>query len=310
MNILDVLNTDAGRYSLAIKDNLPITKYTNNSVHQLLGTDEEKVYMRGHFWINPQVSQILEPTLTKIDIANEYKHIEDNYEAFLHFSGIEEKRYKYPQIYLDTDSFNSNSGGDGFVAMEAEAVYATARDAATGDTANNTIDIEVGNSEFAGLYYISRGFLPFDTSGLSDAATVTAPCTLRLNNANINGGTANKFYIVSNTQASGTALTTADYDQLGAVDCGDGLMDFTSLGTQSQTLNATGRGLISLTGFTQLGLKHTGDFENTTPTGVHRADASSSNDVDAGDRPFLTVTYTLPAGGAVTGYKALLNVGI
>src|SRR3990167_10504580 len=104
---LKLANTDAGRFLLGIKDNRKIVKLTPNSYH--LQNDERSV--TAIFYTYNFVERKLQPIIDKIDIADDY--IENEHDAFLHYSGLEEKHWKYPHVYLATDTFNSDTGGHG-----------------------------------------------------------------------------------------------------------------------------------------------------------------------------------------------------
>lgn len=202
-----------------------------------------------------------------------------------------------------TDTFYANAGGDGAVRTfgSGGGWFATARGAATGHDAYG------GNTGHYSAYVdppnglISRGFYPFDTSALPDGATITAASLFVYSyvtpGTGGGGSTDNKSVcVVESTQASPTALTTADYDQVGSTLLADRIpfSSFPSAGYQEIPLNATGLAAISKTGYTKLALIAGYDFDNVAPTTDWCGFASKfSDETGTSMDPYLKVTYTV-----------------
>ena len=71
------------------------------------------------------------------------------------------------------------------------------------------------------------------------------------------------------------------------------------------SLNATGRGWISKTGITKLGLRLAGDIDNSTPTGYNSLEIMSESSSYA---PVLTITYSAGWSGTIGGVTNPANV--
>lgn len=150
---------------------------------------------------------------------------------------------------------------------------------------------------------IARAFFPFDTSALPDEATISAATfNVYVNYVEDDDNDGDDWInIVQTTQASNTELVTSDYDQCGAVDNpteGATRIDLGNI-TASQynvwTLNATGIGFISKTGFTKLGLREGHDAIDSPISGSNywnRIKTRYSEYTGTGSDPYLSVTYT------------------
>lgn len=179
-------------------------------------------------------------------------------------------------------TFWSDRGGDG--SREASsAVWATAHDAASASSDFS----RVACSGDIGDYEVGRVFLPFDTSALPDSITiVSAILSLYATDPHSSSET---WVVVQSTQANNSSLADADFDQLGTTSGGTILATGISTGAYNDiTLNATGRGWISKTGYTPLGLRGLNDINNTAP-GAVREDFTINFTTTT---PKLVVTYT------------------
>lgn len=116
--------------------------------------------------------------------------------------------------------------------------------------------------------------------------------------------------VVQTSQPSTSELTTADYDLCGdAIDNptkGSANIDLTGLtigAYRDFTLNATGLGWISKTGYTMLGVREGHDIQDiwSDPGEVDKESGiwvSASEQTDTSQDPYLSVTYT--TGGTAT----------
>jgi len=129
-------------------------------------------------------------------------------------------------------------------------------------------------------YQILRGFIPIDTSAIDDDVGIASATLNVYTDGKINLDNDGKDYIqvVQANQANTATLATGDYDECGkslaegwsnafqhdiiegatAIDLGD----ISVPGWETWTLNATGRGWISKTGYTKLGLREGHDLED------------------------------------------------
>jgi len=203
-----------------------------------------------------------------------------------------------------------SSSGDGYVKYANAADWATAQGSADGNAVDYT---SADNGEFCevgiegdGQYRITRGFLPFDTSGLPDTATILAATLSIYADSNVidddNDGD-DWINIVQASQAATNQLVNGDYDT-----CGDSVDDPTEGATRidigninanqynTWTLNATGRGWISKTGYTKLGVREGHDCLDNAYVGgtgtYNRMGAYNSEETGTTKDPKLVVTYS------------------
>lgn len=283
---MNLINTEAGRYLLGIKNNYPIVKVTPSSYIQQL----DKETFKGVFFSYDKVDEIFQPIISKIKISNEeYKPVDDYYKAFLHFSGLE-KSNKYPQIYLT--AYSAVAAGSGRI-VASNAVWATARAATTG-TLTGT-DSYVGAEFTASTYYIYRAFTSHNTASIPDAASISAAdITATPTDVNDADNDGNDFItVVQSTQADATNLVAGDFDQVGsteAIDSGQ-RKDLTGLsGEQTFTFNATGRGYVSKTGHSTFALRGGHDLNNSA-VGAGQTYCTWGNDAMT-----LNVTFSVAGG--------------
>lgn len=206
---------------------------------------------------------------------------------------------------MDTSTSYYAGAGDGYVHLEDEPDWDTCHDAATGTGVafggQSDMYVQVNTG-----YTIRRVFLPIDTSALPDDATISAAALYTFVKTKLdNDNDANAWItVVQTSQPDPTQLTTADYDL-----CGDSI-DNPTEGTADRkditaipvvpdqyinwVLNATGRGWISKTGYTLLGLREGHDCVDDAPDGRNNLFGYTSERAGTSQDPYLSVTYTVP----------------
>jgi len=197
------------------------------------------------------------------------------------------------------------SSVDGFAEI-SDAVWATARGAATGGSASDSggvystycaADLNLGT------YTITRTFWLFDTSALTAGATISAAVAsfAAAGGASTNADTT-AMHIVASTPASNTAITTADYDQIGSTTFGNITIAnwVTTNNTYNDiTLNASGLAAISKTGITKFAGRLALDLNDVAPTGNNYIGSGYfADNAGTSSDPKLVITYTAPAGPA------------
>lgn len=193
-----------------------------------------------------------------------------------------------------TTTFFAHSG-DGYVRNGWLAdTWANVRGASSGSLWNSSsteFSVHSGFDSGTTQYVNMRGFIPFDTSSLPDDAVVTS-ATLHLYASSFPGGNGTTTGIVLGTPASTTNLALGNYDQIGSTE-GTDRVSVTTTGWKTYTLNSTGKGWISPTGWTNLAVRTVADLANYAPAhaggfyiGAFFGTAESSND------PYLEITYT------------------
>jgi hypothetical protein len=204
---------------------------------------------------------------------------------------------------MSTLTVNSNSGGDGTI-YGTGATYATAHDATSGTvTKTSATDVIAQNDKVSSTeWYVRRAFYPFDTSALGSSAVITAatfrwyfyngtnPTTLNPN--------ADSISLVQSSQASGTDLVAADFDNVGTTKGATDILRSTmsaSAGYLEMSLNSTGLTWINKTGYTFLCLRSANDIANSAPTGRSFVDGSNFSNSST-NKPELVITYSIPSG--------------
>lgn len=184
-------------------------------------------------------------------------------------------------------------------------VWSTVHAASTGDVFNTDVASKAF-VEYYTDYDIGRFFLPVDTSGIPDTATITAATLyVYLGNATDADNDGDDWVnVVQTSQASPTALVSGDFDQAGAVSNpteGSTRKDLTGLATgqyHSFALNATGLTWVSKTGYTLLGLREGHDALNSAFVGAssdNQFNISTSEETGTSQDPYLEVTYYVPS---------------
>jgi hypothetical protein len=165
-----------------------------------------------------------------------------------------------------------NVGNTG-ICTKADGNYDTAYGATdAGSTSNNTA-LAVNNTG-TGSYSITRGFLYFDTSAISDSVTVTS-ATLKLY-ASAKGGSG-EIKIGASTSTN-TTYANADYDLFGTETGG---LDLTSINTSaynSFTISSPNT-RINKTGNTQLSVYTNYAFGSNFNATFNGSDAGSNKPV-------------------------------
>ena len=194
---------------------------------------------------------------------------------------------------------------DGRAYTTGQATWALAHDAATGDGAGDneggTGISMVESTHQGGLYEIIRAFLLFDTSAINDAETITAATLSVWGSFKTNTDNDGNDYVnvYTTTPASNTAITTADFDQIGTTEQATSI-DYGSITADDTiytnfTLNATGRGNISKTGITKFGMREGHDVLNDPIAVATRNDLDIRTAESTGttNDPKLVVTSSL-----------------
>lgn len=157
---------------------------------------------------------------------------------------------------------------------------------------------------------LNRGIFLFDSSGLPDAAIISA-ATLSLygNTKYDNGSFAPNINIYSSAPASNVALAAGDFDSLGSTAFCDTPITYANWIYASPfwndfALNATGLAAIDKTGVSKFGARNANyDVAATSPTWAYAKECQIGcyfSEKGTGYKPKLVVTYTVPAAPTVT----------
>ncbi|MGH2612816.1 MAG: hypothetical protein ACRDFB_07175 [Rhabdochlamydiaceae bacterium] len=291
--LLDLANTEAGRFLLGVKD-YPIVKLTPNSVHQLIRFEGEKPIIDARFYIFNRIAKILLPPVEKMQIAKEKE-----YEAFLHFSNLEPKNYKYPQIFLDSSSIYPSAGvsnAEGVLLYSSSAWFswATCKSQTTATTERNNAEDgslvshtgSIGNDQ----YIILRYFFEIDYTSLPSGFTATE-VVWNFNARYYHAPTTSIDISVMCEGTQSNTLVTSDFGAWGT-DLG---RDSSGLngnqGWYSLTQNATGIAYVT-SAKVKYAWVESGDFDNSAPGDLAGPVFKTAS--DSTSPPYMTVTYTPP----------------
>lgn len=313
-----IANSPIGRFLLGVTEKkLPVVAISPNAVIFKIGNWVKNKFgivvpeFYGEFFAgfgnNVEILKPLPYIDTLRDFHPKYSPVGINefIKAVEHYSGY--TRGNFPTLFLDgpTDFEAATGGTAGIYA--ANATYSTARSASTASGAQQAI----GNDAVAG-YEITRWFCPTDFSTIAAGSDVTATNGyLYPTGRNTTTDDTGKFILT--TQASTSAIANDDFDNLT-------LNSPTTYGTSgaysSFTLNqysaaiAMTAGFQTLVeaaagvGFVKMGMRATGDIDNTTPTTRSFLNFSQSN----GQRTKFAITWTPPsaAGAADLSYAGMM----
>jgi hypothetical protein len=218
-----------------------------------------------------------------------------------------------PDAHPETDTV------DGYVWRQGvDQIFTDIRTGSGTNSADSTnlIFLAIRASTTAGLYErLYRGITLFDTSSLLAGAVLTVVdydlyyvVASFIDQLNGDAHANSAAVLVQTNPASDTSLTLTDYNNghyldTGSANLGEGdtQANIVIAGdgyTDTITANATGRGLVNLTGITKFGIAKKWDYDDTTTgltwssAGFQATWAHSADEV--GKEPKLTVTYTRP----------------
>lgn len=231
------------------------------------------------------------------------------------------------------------SRSDGAVNEAADALWATARGALTGDSVSNT-DAAYNIFTYGDTsprFDITRGFFHFltgDTIGTDqqiDSATLSLAA---VNKVNADNDGLDYMVVTATNVTDVTTIATADYDQVKGDDGNFPLGALVAMQEQSDqidlgvivadsstynvfTLNATGRGNIAKGAgeVTRLGLAEGHDATNNaidnTAANENRMRVMFFESTGSGQDPLLTVTHSTAVVAAVSGIADIfLSLGV
>ncbi len=232
-------------------------------------------------------------------------------------------------IFGTVDSYYSGAG-DGYIEGTG-ASFAAAHDNATGSSVNYTsVSASIYVYRDAGsTWWIRRGALPFDTSGLPDTDVISA-ATLYwyATGAWVNDDADSNSYVgvVHTFTASNTVLATGDYDDIGSDNDTGGramqpniqqgaatvaLSTITGAGYYSHALNATGLAWISNTSYTKLGIREGHDILEDLPgfaaNKFNGGGFYCSEQTGTANDPYISITHAPASTGRP---KTLASLGV
>lgn len=203
---------------------------------------------------------------------------------------------------MATVDFFADSG-DGAI-QQTNASWDTCHDAADGAGVEDSFFF-VNSSKFGSSYRIQRGFIPFNTSEIPNEAIIqSATLFIAVFDKENSDNDGDDFIVtVQTSQADPLNLSTADFDQCGAINNpteGSNRIDIGNIvtgGTYNEfVLNSTGLSWINKNGWTLLGLREGHDVIDSPYGG---ADSTNNYirvyDAFTANSPILQVKYYIPS---------------
>lgn len=214
------------------------------------------------------------------------------------------KGLTYP-VWIDPTLDFTTSASDGF-AYTDDAVYATARTAASADWVTSTTPgLSVGQD--SGPFYVARSYLYFNTASIPDTATISGSYLYLQLAADFSTTDFNIFVQNGMPTYPRDPLIAADYNY-SLYSGNGGQINTSGMVTWAYnvlTLTATGISWVNKTGYTKFMLRSDRDFYANTPSGMEFV-SICGYEYGAGSEPQLRVVYTVPiASPTVTTMDAL-----
>jgi len=227
------------------------------------------------------------------------------------------------RVFTDTTTSYYAGAGDGWIRERGNSTWTASHDVSSGDYQSYT-----GTNGWGGvgydsnsnvLFLVQRGYFPVDTSSLSVGVTISGATfniyTSILSNEDNDGD--DWVNIVQTTTASNTALATSDFSKCGTTnDPTEGatrisLANFNNTAYTGWTLNSTGLGWISKTGYTKLGMREGHDALNNSilkvSTTYNTFLFQTSEQTDTSQDPYLSVTYSTGYSGDWTSSEMSID---
>ena len=275
---------------------LKIDKITPNSVHS---------QNTGYFFTRPRFAEALAYNLSPFCYFQELRSPKFSWRfspaglAYVLLFGLLGKFAGLPLAFMATTTNYYPVVGDAAPGRwDLGNVWATEHDAATAGQldagANPYLLVRYFNSGGGLKYTISRNFSNYDTSGISDTATVTGVTSyVYWNGANADDS---RSYNVYGSTAQDT-IAVEDWDLGGTTAYSDTAVtqaSYVSAGYKSWVWNATGIAAVSLTGITKICYRDvTKDVANVAPVSENNCFITFYTSAQTGtaEDPYLSVTY-------------------
>ena len=173
--------------------------------------------------------------------------------------------------------------------------------------------VYIGSGTISDWRIMLRGFFLFDTSALTNAATISASVLSIYGTIKTDGlslGANHETNIYTSTPASNTSLASSDYSNTADVaQCDNGITyaDYSTVSYNNWALNSTGKGNINKTGISKFATKFVFDATDTeqSRSGNNLTSTLSGYYSNNGsNKPKLVVTYT-----TLTHYSLVMGTG-
>lgn len=219
-------------------------------------------------------------------------------------------------VYSEPTPGNSTTSGIVFRG-NVDETFSTIRSSAGNSVANlnNTVfgaelDASATTNQFS---FLKRGFVTFNTFGLSAAANISAVTLSIYGNAKTNGLGTPDMHVAGVTLGNPYTLVTSDFAKAQTTSFGSiSYASFSTTGYNDISLNASGIAAINKVGFTEFSIQLSWDILNNFSGTWSASPANSQMAVVNGNgvssqRPKLTITYEQSA--LFGNYAPLIRVG-
>ncbi|GEM_PF-5978305 len=192
-----------------------------------------------------------------------------------------------------------SASSDGRIGINNQTTWANAHDNVGGITYGGSLGTVSSFVNSTPAYYISRTFLPFDTSILPEnIPVVQVQLSLYVTSKTSTDSDTQDFAgVLKSTQTSPLSLTGSDFDNCGTLvnPISGGSLQLSAIPSNAHAtflLNETGRTFVNSSGWTLLCLRSGNDILNLTPVnGGDTVIFSTFEETVATKRPKLKVTY-------------------
>jgi hypothetical protein len=293
---------------------------TPNSIHTIEGLKYtkkgkfKKAEMSAAFFTRPRFAEALAYNLSPVAYFQMPKNpvwrfspVGFAYMLCLGFIGLKTLGIPFGWMGTTTDYYCGTGTGQ-IQNDRSPSTWSAVRDGTTGTFARYNAEAQERCTCYKNStrFIIERVFLPTDTSGLPDDATISEADLMAKVQARYDNDNDAKGYIaaVETSQASNTALVVNDYNNVGSTAVSD-TVDTTGATAESWitfSLTAGGLALISKTGYTKLGLREGHDLENEeiSNSGSYAGVSVYTNYVTGtSSDPYLSITYSAGAASFI-----------
>ena len=202
----------------------------------------------------------------------------------------------YPDPDVEVTSVDGTVNG-------SDVTWATVRDATSGDDGAEDTGVDTNQilrapqaSLSAGVYYIARSFVLFDTAAIPDTDTISAATLSLFGTSTVGDADTTNVDIVSSTPASNTALVAGDFDQIGSTVFADKALSAWSTSAYNDFVLATpDDGKVSKTGVSKFATRNSRDTDNSAPTGANTIVHICADTAGTTQDPKLSGTSAAPA---------------
>ena len=278
----------------------PIVNIAPNAVTEFMGVKKGRVVLKAHFFTRNEYARklyfVLLPLWWAIHAWDML--IANNFAPELNF-GFDELTF-----YPDADLESTSVDGSVNLRFGTDQDWGTIRDAASGSDSQDSEPYTVGGLKTIEVYCgnaqdkwrgIGRGIFLFDSSALSDSATISDG-VFSFYVKVISNWVPDSLALVSSNPTSDTSIAVGDFNCLGTTRYASdiALSGFAAGEESSFTMNTAGKNAISKDGITKLGIRISSDLDDAPNWERYSGARLDIYYADNGsNKPKLVVTYSV-----------------